>query len=224
MRLNKYLALYAGLSRRAGDRAIEQGRVAVDGGAPALGQAVTKDNVITLDGQKIIPYAETQTIMLNKPAGYVCSRAGQGSMTVYDLLPKEFHSLKTVGRLDKDSSGLLLLTNDGHLAERLTHPRYQKTKVYEVKLSRQLSEDDFERITQQGVRLEDGLSKFNLDSKNNQNYEWRVTMREGRNRQIRRTFAALRYNVEYLKRVEFGPYKLDGLKSGSFQAILVSNE
>jgi 23S rRNA pseudouridine2605 synthase len=219
MRLNKFLALYSGLSRRSADKAINDGRVAVDSQPATIGQAVDNNSNVTLDGKKVSHDIQTQTIMLNKPVGYVCSRAGQGSKTVYDLLPEKYHNLKTVGRLDKDTSGLILLTNDGQLANRLAHPSYKKTKIYEVKLNKKLSEDAFEKITEAGVQLEDGISKFQLNIINNQKDRWEVTMKEGRNRQIRRTFAALGYSISMLNRTEFGPHKLGNLKSGCYETI-----
>lgn len=149
--------------------------------------------------------------MLNKPAGYVCSRDGQGSRTVYDLLPPEMRALKPVGRLDKDSSGLLLLTNDGDLANNLTHPRYNKEKTYVVELHEPLSEPDRRKIGQ-GVKLEDGISKLQI--KNPAGKSFTVVMSEGRNRQIRRTFEALGYTVTKLHRTKFGPYALENLGPG----------
>src|SRR5690348_2303384 len=122
MRLNKYIALATGLSRRAADAAIAANRVTVNGHAPEMGQQVTDTDTVALDTKPLKPVVDTTTVMLNKPTGYVSSRAGQGSRTVYDLLPPKLHTLKTVGRLDKESSGLLLLTNDGNLANQLTHP------------------------------------------------------------------------------------------------------
>jgi 23S rRNA pseudouridine2605 synthase len=214
MRINKFVAQSTGLSRRAADRAITEGRVSVNRSVATLGDSVAPGDVVALDKRTITPAVKPLTIMLNKPPGYVSSRQGQGSQTIYDLLPAEYHSLKPVGRLDKDSSGLLLLTNDGDLANRLTHPRYAKTKVYEIKLDKGLAEQDYDLITRHGVELEDGLSKFELDYGNDQNLEWTVTMREGRNRQIRRTFAALGYTVNGLHRINFGPYKLQGLPTG----------
>jgi 23S rRNA pseudouridine2605 synthase len=122
MRLNKFIAQSTGLSRRAADAAIAQGRVSVNGREAALGKEVGESDTVVLDNSAITPAVNTVTIMLNKPVGYVCSRNGQGSKTVYDLLPPEYQQLKPVGRLDKDSSGLLLMTNDGDLAYELTHP------------------------------------------------------------------------------------------------------
>lgn len=219
MRLNKYLALYANLSRRSADQVIMQGRVQLNGLLAQLGQTVETSDRVSLDGQPVIPSVATTTIMLNKPVGYVCSRDGQGSKTVYDLLPANLHHLKPVGRLDKDSSGLLLLTNDGDLANRLTHPSFQKVKRYEVRLHKELARADFDKITKQGVQLEDGPSQFGLKPLTKQHNEWLATLHEGRNRQIRRTFSALGYTVRRIHRIEFGEYLLRSLATGQMQVI-----
>ncbi len=124
----------------------------------ALGQTVSDTDIVSVNGQPIRSDIKVMTIMLNKPVGYVVSRDGQGSKTVYDLLPEDLHNLKPVGRLDKDSSGLLLLTNDGKLANELTHPSSQKRKIYEIELNKSLAEEDFNKITKTGVNLEDGSS------------------------------------------------------------------
>ena len=139
MRINKYVASATGLSRRVADKAIEQGNVLVNGQKATPGHDVTDQDVVTLSGKTLSPPANIQTIIFNKPTGYVVSRDGQGNRTIYELLPPELRHLKPVGRLDKDSSGLLLLTNDGQLAQELTHPRYQKTKIYEVRVSQPLA-------------------------------------------------------------------------------------
>jgi len=216
MRINKYIAAASGLSRRAADRAIEEGRVLVNGVRPQPGLEVSNADEVALDGHMLHEPTNTQTIMLNKPAGYVVSRNGQGSRTIYDLLPPELHHLKPVGRLDKDSSGLLLLTNDGQLAQELTHPKHQKIKIYQIELNRSLAPEDREKI-EQGVQLEDGPSRLQLERlTDNDNQAWRVRMAEGRNRQIRRTFAALGYGITRLHRTHFGSYKLSDLKSGAF--------
>jgi len=207
MRINRFIAQASGLSRRAADTAIENGRVLVGGQQPKPGYDVQSTDKVTLDGQPLTA-SKTTTIMLNKPVGYVCSREGQGSKTIYALLPPELHHLKPVGRLDKDSSGLLLLTNDGQLAQTLTHPKFEKIKKYKIALNHDLTEADFERITKTGVQLPDGLSKFALDAINTQHKEWKVAMREGRNRQIRRTFEHLGYTVVKLHRTHFGSYSL----------------
>jgi 23S rRNA pseudouridine2605 synthase len=219
MRINKFVASATGLSRRAADVAIEQGRVKINGLVPSTGQAVAETDSVQLDGQDISAPTEQTTIMLNKPVGYVCSRDGQGSRTIYDLLPTEYHKLKPIGRLDKDSSGLILLTNDGHLANELTHPRYAKDKIYEISLQRALSAESLSEIIH-GVKLEDGLSHLQvreLPPIGKANYQ--ITMQEGRNRQIRRTFFALGYTVLKLRRIKFGDYVLDHLRSGDYARL-----
>ena len=217
MRLNKYLAHATGMGRRSADKAIEEGRVMVNGVVAEVGQQVGNDDKILLDSSLLQADSTAHTIILNKPVGYVCSREGQGSKTIYDLLPPDLHHLKPVGRLDKDSSGLLLLTSDGDLSNRLTHPKYQKTKVYEITLDKDLSEADFETITKDGVRLEDGTSRLGLDFMNDGNTKWQVTMHEGRNRQIRRTFAALGYVVTELHRTRIGDYMLNDLRISEYK-------
>lgn len=218
MRINKFIAAATMLSRRSADAAIAEGRVLVNGAAPEPGQQITSTDSVTLDN-KPLDYAaaneEKTTIILNKPVGYVCSRNGQGSKTIYDLLPPELHQLNPVGRLDKDSSGLLLMTNDGQLAQELTHPSHQKTKIYEIKLNKPLQPLHQQMISDFGLQLYDGLSKLQLERLHNQDDKyWRVTMQEGRNRQIRRTFAALNYNVQTLHRTHFGPYAQQNLTPG----------
>lgn len=216
MRINKFIAAASGLSRRKADELIDAGKVTVNGQLPERGQDVTAADIVRL-GERVISLPDTITIMLNKPPGYVVSREGQGSHTIYELLPPEYQSLKPVGRIDKNSSGLLLLTNDGNLANDLTHPSHQKTKVYQVSLYKPLTADDHIKL-EQGIMLDDGLSKLKIRIINQESkglpalYE--VKMHEGRNRQIRRTFAALNYEVKTLHRTQFGDYTLQNVKFG----------
>lgn len=219
MRINKFVASASGLSRRAADAAIAQGRVRIDGEPAALGEEVTKDQQVTLDSIPLHLPEEARTVLLNKPAGYVVSRNGQGSKTIYDLLPPELHSLKPTGRLDKESSGLLLLTNDGELANTLTHPRFAKTKIYEVSLDKPLEPLHQQMISDFGVQLDDGPSKLSLERIGTAGCDWKVTMQEGRNRQIRRTFAALDYTVNRLHRTQFGSYSLADTPLGKWRAL-----
>jgi 23S rRNA pseudouridine2605 synthase len=213
MRLNQYIALHTGISRRSADKLIKEGRVSVNGQAPLIGHQVEPHDKVEVSGLKIKHKIKLVTIILNKPAGYVCSRAGQGSKTVYELIPEEMSHLKPVGRLDKDSSGLLLMTNDGSLANQLTHPYHQKRKIYEVRLSKSLTPHDKANI-EVGVDLEDGPSKLELKGSG---AKWSVIMHEGRNRKIRRTFAALGYKVEKLHRIQFGNYSLEDIPSGKWK-------
>lgn len=228
MRINKFVAAASGLSRRAADIAIHVGRVKVNGQIAETGQDTAPDDIVTLDNDILHLPERNITIMLNKPAGYVCSRNGQGSPTIYDLLPEQYKELKPVGRLDKDSSGLLLLTNDGELAHQLTHPSFQKLKIYEVELDQSVASADLEHL-KRGVWLDDGLSRLSIQklvtSKQQRagqeilvpDSSLLVAMTEGRNRQIRRTFEALGYTVVELKRMQFGDYALGTISEGEFR-------
>lgn len=217
-RLNKFIASATGVSRRAADEIIAAQRVMVNGQPTHVGQSVVPTDVVTLDGKEIAQQ-QLQTVIFHKPPGYVCSRDGQGSQTIYDILPAELHHLKPVGRLDKDSSGLLLLTNDGALAQRLTHPSNHKIKLYEIALNKPLEPLHQQMISDFGVTLDDGVSKLSLESLNDRKTAWRVRMHEGRNRQIRRTFASLGYTVTSLHRTHFGDYALGSLARGAMQEV-----
>lgn len=216
MRVNKYIALATGLSRRKADELIARGEVSVNGQQPSSGQHIVSTDVVRLGSRTIITPTSTTTIMINKPVGYVVSREGQGSRTIYDLLSAEYHHLKPIGRLDKNTSGLLLLTNDGNLAQELTHPSRQKLKVYEAALDKPLEPLHRQMISDHGIQLEDGPSKLQLERKTEgSDTDWIITMHEGRNRQIRRTFRALGYEVKNLHRTRFGDYQLGELRPGA---------
>ncbi len=209
-RLNKFIALHQGLSRRAADELIENGKVTVDGISARPGQQVAEEQKVIVDGKAINARTALVYIALNKPIGYVCSRRAQDDTpTIYSLLPPELHHLKPVGRLDKDSSGLLLLTNDGDFAHKMTHPSFHKQKSYEVALSKNLEPLHQQMISDRGIDLHDGNSRLRLEKIGDDNRkQWRVLMHEGRNRQIRRTFEALGYHVTKLHRTHFGNYSL----------------
>lgn len=219
-RLNKYLAFHLGLSRREADDLIAKGVVAIDGMAAELGARIDPAQPVTVNGKKVTPKASYTYLAFNKPEGYVSSRKQQGDApTLYSLLPNEFHHLKPVGRLDKDSSGLLLLTDDGDFAYQMTHPKFYKIKVYDVSLDKALEPLHQQMISDYGIQLEDGPSKLSLERKGDNRKDWTVTMHEGRNRQIRRTFAALGYSVTNLHRTSFGAYQLDALTPGSYTSV-----
>jgi len=226
-RLNKYLAFHLGLSRREADDLISKGIVAVNDVKAELGGRVEDGQTVTVKGKPVAQKQAYTYIALNKPAGYVSSRKQQGEHpTLYSLLPNELHSLKPVGRLDKDSSGLLLLTDDGDFAYQMTHPKFYKVKTYEVSLNKPLEPLHQQMISDYGVQLEDGPSKLCLEHhdtdktpEDQRRKNWTVTMHEGRNRQIRRTFAVLGYEVTMLHRTRFGSYALDALKTGEYQGV-----
>ena len=217
IRLNKFLAERLGVSRREADELIAAGKVTVDGKVAVLGTRIDSTSSICCNGKMVPSRAEYLYLAFHKPVGYVCSRRAQGvAPTLYDLLPAKYRKLKTVGRLDKDSSGLILLTNDGDFAFQMTHPKFRKTKIYEVKLDKALEPLHQQMISDFGVMLNDGPSKFNVVR---DGAKYIVTLAEGRNRQIRRTFAALGYKVVGLHRTEFGKYQLGTLKPGKYQEI-----
>ena len=192
-RLNKFLALQLGISRRQADELIEKGRISINGKIAQLGERFKAGDEIKL-GEKIISKTreEKKYIILNKPRGYVCSRKKQGeNETIYASLPKEFSVLKPVGRLDKDSSGILLLTNDGDFAFQMTHPKFRKVKEYLVSLDTPLQPIHQQMIADFGINLPDGKSKLGLERLDDSRKNWKVIMSEGRNRQIRRTFSAI---------------------------------
>lgn len=220
VRLNKFLAERLGLSRRQADDAIAAGKVLVNDSPAILGARISKNDKVCYNGV-IIPFDVGYLYVgLNKPAGYVCSRKAQGEFpTIYELLPARYHDLKTVGRLDKDSSGLILLTNDGDFAFKMTHPSFMKTKIYEVELDHPLEPLHQQEISDFGIEIGDGVSKLGLTRLDDSRRRWRVEMSEGRNRQIRRTFGALGYTVTRLHRTAFGPYLLDGLGEGEFVEV-----
>lgn len=221
-RLNKFLALHLGLSRRQADEVIEKGKVTVNGTLAVLGGRVRPTDTVALDDKVIEVRQPYRYLLLNKPTGYVCSRRAQGNIpTIYSLLPEEFHALKPVGRLDKDSSGLLLLSNNGDFTFTMTHPKFHKVKIYKIRLNEELEPLHQQMISDFGVQLEDGKSQFQLSRLSEENRkEWRVTMSEGRNRQIRRTFASLGYEVQKLHRIQFGAFILPpSLKPGSYSEV-----
>ena len=205
------LASRLGIGRREADDLIERGRVTVNGLEARLGQQISTTDVVAVDHKRVVATkAPLLYVLLNKPVGYVSSRSQQGSTpTIYSLLPPEYAHLKTVGRLDKDTSGLLLMTNDGDLALEMTHPRFGKKKTYLVTLDQPLRPEHQKAINTQGVELADGPSVLTLTEIHNDRRQWQIEMSEGRNRQIRRTFAALGYAVTRLHRTTFGPWSID---------------
>lgn len=216
MRLNKYLAHYSGLSRRKADEAIEDGRVDINDSKAMVGQTVDDNDLVKLDGETIKPSENYTYLVFNKPFGLVTSRERQGRAdTIYGALPDKYHDLKPVGRLDKETTGLLLLTDDGDYSNQLSHPSNHKQKVYQIELNKLLRKTDLDLIQGSGVELRDGKSKMKVNATNLGKPRYEIKIAEGRNRQIRRTFEHLDYEIISLHRTEFGPYKLSNLPIGS---------
>ena len=217
MRINAYVAAASKLSRRSADDAIAAGRVMANGTPATLGQQVEPSDSIELDGKRLSLPTDFVYICYHKPVGLVVSRQAQsGNQTIYQHLPTHLHSLQPIGRLDKDSSGLLLLTNDGQFAHRAAHPSFGKLKTYEVSLDRPITPPDLLRLGA-SIELEDGPSNITASLKPNNLLT--VQLEEGRNRQIRRTFEALGYTVRTLHRTKFGSLSLDNLAPGSWRSF-----
>ena len=221
MRINQFIASNTGLSRRKADELIKNGLVTVNDTTVKLGYIVNPlDDIVKLKGVAVKNNTKHLTILFNKPKGYVVSRNGQENKTIYDILPKEYRNLKPVGRLDKESSGLLILSNDGNLIHKLSHPSNNKYKIYLVKLNKNLKTSDLKNINENGVFLEDGISKFEVTPIEKDNLEFlKIKMFEGRNRQIRRTFEKLGYRVVDLHRIKFGEISLGTLRPGELKIL-----
>lgn len=225
MRLQKYLSRAGVASRRASERLMLDGRVRVNGErATELGTQVDPErDRVEVDGQ-VVRLAAPEWVALNKPSRVISTRDDpQGRRTVYDLLPAEFDSLFYVGRLDYDSEGLLLLTNQGNVAHRMMHPSYEVDREYEVHTTEPLSREA-ERQLKQGVELEDGpaalvgLSRLKEHPRTGR-ARVQAVLQEGRNREVRRMFEAVGHPVERLVRVRYGPIRLGELERGAWRRL-----
>jgi 23S rRNA pseudouridine2605 synthase len=219
VRLNKFIAQSGVASRRKADLLIEAGQVSVNGRVvKELGTQIDpiKDRV-AVEGLTIrLPNIKSY-IAFYKPRGILSTVSGPGETLEPFLAEMRDPGLFHVGRLDKDSEGLLLITNDGEWANRVTHPRYQTSKEYELELDRAISTAEVERLLQ-GVELDDGLFKADTLEEVGPK-KLRVTIHDGRNRVLRRVFAQLGYEVNLLKRMRIGEVRLGRMKPGQWKAI-----
>jgi len=218
MRLNQFLAA-AGLgSRRSCEELILTGQVTINGVlCETLATTVDPTDVVKV-GNRVLHTATPATLLLNKPPGFICTASDEHHrQTVFDLLPPNYTRLFHVGRLDRESEGLLILTNDGALALKLTHPRYKVDKEYEVVLDRAF---DFELAPKllRGLSLEEGWAKAEEVHKLAAN-KLKVVLRQGMKRQIRLMFFALGYEVKKLARVRIGPIEIGNMPSGSWRVL-----
>jgi 23S rRNA pseudouridine2605 synthase len=219
MRINRYLAQCGLGSRRACEEVVKAGRVSIND-KPITELFTTIDeltDIVRVDGNIVRAEQKELYVLLNKPKGIVTTAHDErGRKTVFDLV-KTKERLFTVGRLDTNSEGLLLLTNNGEVAHRLMHPRYKVVKTYRVKLDRRFSPSDFAALTS-GLKLEDGWTlpcEAGFYTENTAQIE--IHLREGRNHQVRRMFESLGYKVKALRRVKFGPFTLENLKAGEWR-------
>lgn len=223
IRLQKALADAGMASRRAAEKLIQQGSVTVNGKVVTqLGTKVDPArDVIAVQGQLARPKRHVYLAM-NKPRGYLCTRKDpENRATVGELLPEEWQSLHTVGRLDLESEGLLFLTNDGEFSLRLTHPRYGVRKIYIVRVIGRLESRQIARFLQ-GLESEGEVLKADrvkLLSANNSHSLVELELSQGRNREVRRLFESLGYEVSDLQRVQIGSIRLGQLQAGRWRFL-----
>ncbi|MCX6562214.1 MAG: pseudouridine synthase [Candidatus Aminicenantes bacterium] len=224
IRLNKYLAQRGVASRREADRMIQEGRVAVNGRVVEdLGHKIDdgRDRV-AVDGRKIKPGRELVYMMLNKPKGFLVTLADPlGRATIKNLIPSLPDGVNPVGRLDKDSEGLLLLTNDGEMANRLTHPRYEVRKIYIVCVEGRISPEEIDRL-EKGVHIDGGMTapaKVKVLESRPQSSVLQIEIHEGRKREVRQMCESVGHEVVRLTRVSFAGLRLETLLNGQWRFL-----
>ena len=222
-RLQKFLANAGVASRRKAEELIAGGRVKVNGRVVTeLGTKIDDAKDVVVVNGKQIKSTEPIWIALHKPRGYVSTRKDpERRPTVYDLLPPALHGLFYVGRLDLDSEGLLLLTNDGDTANRMLHPRYEVERVYELLVRGEVKPDKIQLLLD-GVELDDGIATAQtvkvLGVARNE-MRLRMSLREGKKREVRRMLWAVGHKVLRLKRISYGPIKLGRLPEGKWRKL-----
>ena len=223
MRLQKYLASCGVASRRAAEKMIAEGRVKVDGETiTAMGVSVAPGQRVEVDGRAVAPETEKHYLMYHKPAGEVTTVSDpEGRATVLDKFRDYPVRLYPVGRLDYDSEGLLLLTNDGELTERMLHPSREVEKVYLARVSHAVSVEEARRL-ERGVEVDGRLTArahVRILSAQEMYSDLIVTIHEGRNRQVRKMVEAVGHEVVMLRRMRFGPLKLGELPRGMWRPL-----
>ncbi|MCL1790053.1 MAG: rRNA pseudouridine synthase [Peptococcaceae bacterium] len=230
-RLQKVLAGAGVASRRQVEKMVAQGRIKINGQVVIeQGRLITSEDRVEIDGKKINLANKTYSyIMLHKPRRVLSTvKDDHGRKCVRDLLPKEIGRVYPVGRLDYETSGLLLMTNDGELTLKLTHPRYSVPKTYRVCLDKELKRADLQ-ILRRGVPLEDGVTRpakvvadpkfFGSENEKGSEHWVELTLSEGRNRQVRRMFEHFGYEVLALERTAYASLSLQNLASGSYRNL-----
>ena len=225
-RLNKYIASTGICSRRKADELILEGKVAVNGQIiNELGFHVREKDKVSVDGKNVYP-KKMEYYRFYKPAGYITTLDDEkGRKTIYDVIPPELKHLKPVGRLDKDSTGLLILTNDGDLINSMTHPSIKVPKVYMVTINGRFTESNAEEMLN-GIEIvtDTGEKKIAYAETlpieiSNKSSIIQVVLYQGINRQIRKMFAKLGFEVEVLKRIQHATITLEGLKKGQVKLL-----
>lgn len=222
MRINKFLAESGVCSRRAADKLIEEGVVKINGKVCGLGAEVEMSDSVSVNGKIVNTVKKYDYYIMNKPKGYVCTvKDDKGRKTVMDLLPPNIKRLFPVGRLDYDTEGLLILTNDGNLTFKLTYPKNEVPKTYLVKTEKPVTEEDLNKL-RSGVVIDGVKTKkcnVKLIETTKEGSKLNITITEGRNRQIRKMIEAVNNNVDFLKRIKIGELKLTGLNRGEVRSL-----
>ncbi len=222
MRINKYLAECGVASRRACDKLIAEGRVKVNGKAVTLGEDVGEQDTVTVDGVAVAHKVTHQYYLMNKPKGYVCTvKDDKGRKTVMQLLPESAGRVYPVGRLDYDTEGMLIFTDDGDLAFRLTHPKNEIDKTYLVKIEGTISDTELNQL-RAGVELDGrrtNKSRIKVVVTDKRFTKLHVSINEGRNRQIRRMFETIGKHITFLKRIRIGEMGLGSLERGQVRKL-----
>jgi pseudouridine synthase len=223
MRLNKYIGNSGFTSRRKADALIAAGRVLVDGTVVTeMGYKVTGDAVVEVDGMRVEVPQEKLIVMLNKPVGVTTTMEDRhAEKLVGDLLPSSMPRLNPVGRLDKRSEGLILLTNDGELAHELTHPSFEHEKEYEAKTALSISDEQLQQM-RDGVELEEGITSPAKVVRHGDK-AFTITLKQGWKRQVRRMAAGVGSHIVSLRRVRVGKLQLGRLESGEHRVIQKSD-
>ena len=224
MRLNRYISLCGIASRRKSETFITERRVTINDvivDSLAIQIDMEKD-IVRLDGKEIKPASKNRYYLMNKPVGVIVSRGDtHGRKTVFDFLEADTLGVFPVGRLDFNTSGVLILTDDGEMAFRLTHPSFGVEKVYRAEIRGLISNDDIAAI-KTGVVLEDGKTspaKIIVFDRNDYASVVEITLHEGKKRQVRRMFDALGHRVKKLERISFGNIKKESLQPGEYRAL-----
>lgn len=226
IRLQKYLARCGIASRRHAEELIRQGRVKVNGvTVTEMGVTVSPGDLVEFDGKPVVPEEKPVYILLNKPAGYVTTVSDpQGRKTVMDLLKGVKERVYPVGRLDYDTEGLLILTNDGDFAYKSTHPRHQVNKTYIAEVEGIPSNEALRKL-RDGVMLDGRLTSpadVKILKQKKRSAVLKITIHEGRNRQVRRMCEAVGHPVLFLKRISIGGLRLGNLKPGEWRYLTAS--
>lgn len=222
MRLNKYIASSGICSRRKADELIEQGTVSVNGKKiTELGFQVKEKDKVFINNELVRP-KKHEYYRFHKPAGFITTADDEKDRKIiYDLLPPAMHNLKPVGRLDKDSSGLIILTNDGDLINELTHPSIKVPKVYIVSVNGKVHLHHLEKMAQ-GIEIEEDKIAYadsQIVESDNKRTIMQITLYQGLNRQIRKMLSVLGFEVTSLKRIQHATIELEGLKKGQFKPL-----